>query len=198
MTMKPAAQPKAAPSKKKGPTRWRDLTDEERWKRIYADREKRAEEVIQSLQEAVALALPAYAMHMAITEMHQTNSGMVRYDAHQAVVGAIALVASRLKPVDRDQFATKLEQVFGTLRRVGFFTDAREFLYAVSYAVVRLADTYHYPSDSPATMAALLFKEDAEDDDAGNSWGLSKAHAAKCGILMYETFRATGFYRSAI
>lgn len=178
---------------KKAP-RWRDLTDEERWKRIYADRAKRKDQTIRSVKEAVALALPAYAMHMAIAETHQAHTALVRYDAHHAVVGAIALVASRLNAKHRDEFGSKLAQSFGVIRRVGFFTDSREFLYAVSYAVVKLADAFQYPADSPATMVALLFKYDAEDDSAGNAWGLSTAHAVQCGSLVYDTLCTMEFY----
>jgi hypothetical protein len=187
------AQAKEAQKPKRNP-RWRELTDEQRWERIYRDREKRATQVIKSMQEAVALALPAYAMHMAICEVHHKDSGVIRYDAHRAVVGAIALVSARLRKEQRDDFANKLDHYFRLMKSSGFYTDEKEFLYAVSCALVKMADSYHYPADAPATMAALLFKEDAEDDGEGNAWGLSKEHAIRMGGLLYDTFLATEFY----
>lgn len=185
------AQPKEIILPKR-PPRWRELTDEQRWSRIYADREKRREQVIRSLQEAVALALPAFAMHMAICDCHKTDTAVIRYDAHRAVVGAVALVSSRLVEAEREAMVQKLQRQYELLKTAGFFTDNREFLYAVSAAVVRLADAFFYPPDSPVTLAAILFKEDAEADD--NEWALSKDHALRMSSKVYDTLLAMEFY----
>lgn len=188
------ATAKAPPAPTKKAPRWRDLTDEQRWSRIYKDREKRAGEVIKSLPEAVALALPPYALHMALEAYSMRTNGSMRPDVHKAIVGSLALVASRLKESQRDGLADKLERHYSLLKSSGFFLDDKEFLYAVAVALLKLAEEYRYPADSPATMAAILLKEDAEQYDDIGVWWLNEAHATRMAQLVFDTLIATGLY----
>lgn len=183
----PGTKPKTAP-------RWRDLTDEQRWAAIYKGREQKKKAAPKTVRQAVGLALPSYCLHMAVADCHATMQATIRHDVHVAIVSGVAKVASLL-PTEkaRDQMATKLDQVFGEVRRQGFYTDNREFLYAIAGATVRLADDWRYPADSPACMAALMLKEDAELDEAGE-WSLSKAHALKMVEVAYNALTRTGLY----
>lgn len=179
-------------SQKPKQPRWRDLTDEQRWERIYKDREARKKENITSVRKATGLALPAYAMHMAICHLHEKDEAFVRYDAHRSVVAAVALVSSRLLPKHRDALVKQLERHYGLLKTAGFFMNAREFLYCIATATVKLADDFRYPADSPATLAALVFKEDAENPD--NDWSLHKEHAIQMTGKVYDTYTSMQFY----
>lgn len=172
--------------------RWRDLTDEQRWERIYADRKKRAANRISSVKTAAWLALPAYALTMAVEDCHATHTAYIRKDAHKAVVSGLALVSSRLIAKDRPKLNAVLSRHYRVLRRTGFYTDNREFLYAVSVATVKLADEWRYPPDGPACVAALVFKEDAEHDD--NDWGLSKSHALQAAASAHKALVDTGIF----
>ena len=173
--------------------KWRELTDEQRWERIYADRKTKSALNIDDVHEATKLALPAYAMHFAIVNCHAKGNATIRPDAHKATVAAIATVASRLVAHRRDSFGERLERRFSLIRSNGFFTDNREFLYAVSAATLKLVDEFLYPADSPASMAALVFVEDAHHDD--NDWGLSETHAAKARDWVFDSFIASDLYK---
>jgi len=179
--------------KKKQP-RWRDLTDEEQWAQIYAGRKQKERAKPKTIKEAVALALPGYLLHMAIADCHATFQATVRHDVHTAVVTTIARVASLLpNERSRNSMATKLEKVAGVIRRTGFYHDNREFLYAVAYATVKLADDLRYPADSPACMAAIMLKDDAETDEVGD-WSLSRTHAVQMAHEAYNVITETGLY----
>lgn len=172
---------------------WRDLTDEERWKRIYAGREKKEAQKIKSLPEAVALALPPYAMYRALEDMASKNVAHIRPDVTKAVVGSVALVASRLVVREREPMADKLESLYGALKGTGFYLDAKEFFYCVSSALVKLVDEGHYPPDAPAVAAALMIVEDAVLDEAGD-WNLKEDHAAKMSGKCYDVLLTMGIY----
>jgi len=191
---KPADAPTLPGLKPARPPRWRDLTDEQRWDAIYKGREQRKKAAPKSVQQAVGLVLPAYAMHLAVADCHVTMQATIREDVHIAIVSGIAKVSSLL-PNERmrEEMATKLDQVFGAIRRSGFYLDNKEFLYAICGATVKLADDWRYPADSPACMAALMIKEDAELDEEGD-WRLSKAHALKMVETAYNAMTATGLY----
>lgn len=185
--MNPSAPPvKSAP-------RWRDLTDEQRWERIYKDRERKRALVIDSLPLATALALPCYLMHAAVEELGSRGLAYLRRDAHTAVVGGLALVAKRLVPAERPQLAKVLEALSGEARRTGFYTDAREFLYCAASSTVRLADEYRYPADGPAVIAGLQLKIDAEEGENGD-WGLSASHAVRQTEVLYRSLLRTELY----
>jgi hypothetical protein len=111
-------------------------------------------------------------------------------------VSGIAKVAALIPADWRDQMATALHGNFDTIKSKGFYIDNKEFLYAVAHATVTLADDWRYPADSPACLAALLIKDDAEIYDEGD-WGLNKAHAIKMAGLCYNSFTDTGMYAKA-
>lgn len=183
-----------ATTKPKQPS-WRELTDEQRWDRIYAARKKKAAQTIKSVPFAVHLALPPYLMLDAANTLSATGVAYLRQDAHKAVATSLALVSSRLIQPERKKLAIKLEKFGGVIRRTGFFIDGKEYLYAVACATVKLADEWRYPPDAPATLAALVLKEDAEwEDDRDNDWGLSKWHAIEATTKVYETMTDTGMF----
>jgi len=109
-------------------------------------------------------------------------------------VSSIALVSSRMREGQRGALGEKLDSLYRVTKSAGFFVSNIEFLYAVAAATVKLADEWYYPADAPPVLAALSFKIDAEDTDHGNEWGLNEKHATKMAMLVYDTFRATGFY----
>lgn len=189
---KPADTPRGV--KPSRAPRWRDLTDEQRWGAIYKGREQKAKSAPKTVKQAVGLALPSYALHMAVADCHATMQATIRHDIHVAIVSGVAKIAALL-PTEkmRDQMAVKLDQVFDEVKRSGFYTDNREFLYAIAGATVKLADDWRYPADSPACMAALMLKEDAELDEAGE-WRLAKAHALKMVEVAYNALTRTGLY----
>ena len=149
------------------------------------------------MRQAVALALPCYLMHQAIADCHATFQAVVRHDVHTAIVSGIAKVSGLLiKQQDRTKMANQLEENYQTIRQQGFYLNNREFLYAVAHATVKLADDWRYPPDAPACMAALMLKEDAEMDEAGD-WGLSKIHAIQQAGLAYNAITKTELYAFA-
>lgn len=190
-------KPKLTPEgpKPEKPPRWRDLTDEQRWERIYADRKLKKARAPQTVQEAVALALPAYVMHQAIEDCSASFTANVRPDVHYSIVAAVAKVASLLRDEhEREAMANRLERHFKAIRSDGFYTDNREFLYANAVALVRLVDDYRYPPDSPCVGAAILLKEDAEEYNDTGDWGLSKTHALRMAGKAYDFYCLTGLY----
>lgn len=181
----------------KAPPRWRDLTDEEKWAKIYKGRELKKKAAPKSVAQAVALSLPCYCLHMAIADCHATFQATVRHDIHTAIVSGVAKVASLLTTErSRTQMASKLDRLYGDVKNSGFYLNNREFLYAVSAATVKLADDWRYPADAPGTMAALMLKEDAESDEVGD-WALSKQHALKMVGTAYNALTDTGLYAYA-
>ena len=183
-------------SRPKRPPRWRELTDEEQWKRIYKGRSQRQAAAPKSIRQAVGLALPSYALHMAVSDCHATFQATVRHDVHMAIVSGVAKVSSLIPVKWRDQMSDQLELEFHTLKTKGFYLGNREFLYAVAAATVKLADDWRYPADSPACMAAIMLKEDAETDEEGD-WSLTKSHALKMVGIAYNSFTETGLYADA-
>lgn len=182
------------PRPKKAP-RWRDLSDEEQWKKIYEGREQKKAAAPRSVGQAVALALPGYVMQMAIDDCHKTFQATIRYDVHVSVVSSIAKVAAMLtQERKREKMVERLHKHFLTIKSSGFFLNNREFLYANAAAVVKLADDFRYPADSPACMAAIMLKEDAEMDEEGD-WGLEIKHAVKMTGHVYDRYLDTELYR---
>lgn len=191
-----AGQRREGPRPKQAP-RWRDLTDEQRWASIYKAREQRKASAPKSVHQAVALALPCYAMHMAIADCHKTFQAVIRHDVHTAIVSGIAKVAALLPDErKRERMATDLHRRYLEAKGKGFYVNNREFLYAMAAATVKLADDWRYPADSPAVMAAIMLKEDAELDEMGD-WSLSKQHAVKAAGTAYNALTDTGLYAYA-
>ena len=188
----PAGNPNL-PVKKPKPKRWRDLTDEQQWKRIYQDRAAQRRTAPQTVRQAVALGLPSYVMHEAVSDCHKTLQATVRGDVHHAIVSGIAKVASLMQEGDREPYADMLHREYLTIKRAGFYLDNREFLYANACALVRLVDEVRYPADAPAVMAALLLKSDAEEYDEGD-WRLAMGHAIRMTGVAYDQFMKTGMY----
>jgi len=178
--------------KRKQP-RWRDLTDEEQWAKIYEGRESKRRAAPKSVRQAVGLALPSYVMHMAVADCHATFQATIRHDVHTAIVSGIAKVAALLPERQREPMAVQLQKFYDEIRRKGFYLHNREFLYCAAHATVKLADDWRYPADSPATMAAIMLKEDAEEYDQGD-WALGKAHAFRMAGECYNAFIATELY----
>lgn len=180
-------RPKVAP-------RWRDLTDEERWAKIYKGREQKKKAAPKTIAQAVALSLPCYCLHMAIVDCHKTFQATIRQDVHTAIVSGVAKVASLL-PTERarGQMADKMHALYTDIKGKGFYLHNREFLYAVAAATVQLADDWRYPADAPGCMAAIMLKEDAETDEAGD-WALAKKHAIKMVGAAYNSLTDTGLY----
>lgn len=172
--------------------RWRELTDEQRWARIYKDRKHKKDAAPKTARDAAALALPCYVLTEAIAYCHANTITAIRSDVHHACLSGVAKLSSVLKPEHRALMADMLSVEYETIRSKGFYINEREFLYAVAAATVKLVDDLRYPADAPATMAALLLKEDAEADD--NEWGLQTAHAVKMTGFAYNALIATGFY----
>ncbi len=187
---KPGTNP--APAKPKQP-RWRDLTDEQRWEQIYKGRENKRRASPKSVRQAVGLALPAYVMHLAIADCHKTFQAEIREDVHTAIVSGIAKVAALLPERQREPMADSLQSEYDSIRRKGFYFHNKEFLYCAAHATVTLANDWRYPADAPATMAAILLKEDAEDYDTGD-WALDKSHAIRMAGGCYNAFVETGLY----
>lgn len=180
----------------KRPPRWRDLSDEEQWGRIYKDREKKAAvEATINPAKATALGLPSYVLQMAIDDCHKTFQATIRHDVHVAIVTSMAKVASMLKTEKkRQKMLTRMHAHYGTLKNTGFFLHNREFLYATAAATVRLVDDYRFPPDAPVVPASIMLKEDAESDEAGD-WALDMAHAVKMTGILYDGFLDTELYR---
>lgn len=177
---------------KKAP-RWRDLTDEQQWEQIYKGREQKAKAAPKTVRQAVALSLPCYCLHMAVADCHKTFQAVIRHDVHTAIVSGIAKVASLCPPDMREPMANQMHQEYLTIKGKGFYTNNTEFLYAIAHATVMLADDFRYPADSPACMAAIMLKEDAEMDEEGE-WGLSKSHAIKMAGIAYNALTDTELY----
>lgn len=176
------------------PPRWRELTDEQQWERIYADRERRRKSAPKNLPQAVALTLPAYVLQNAISDCHATFQAVIRHDVHVSVVTTIARVAALLPREElRTQLADRLEHQYQGLRYKGFYLDNREFLYANACALVRMVDDFRYPPDAPCVPAALMLKEDAETDEEGD-WSLSQSHAARMAGVAYDNLLDTGLF----
>lgn len=191
---KPAPNPSDPKAKPKKHPRWRDLTDEEQWAQIYKGREQKRQSAPKTVHQAVALALPAYCLHMAVADCHTTFQATIRHDIHMAIVSGVAKVAGLLPTEEaRSEMADKLHRAYGDIKRKGFYLHNREFLYAISHATVKLADDWRYPADSPACMAALMLKEDAETDEAGD-WNLARLHSVKMAEVAYNELTATGLY----
>lgn len=186
--------PAKSPGKKakKAPS-WRELTDEQRWEKIYQGRAQKQASAPKSVKQAVGLALPGYVMHMAISDCHATFQATVRHDVHTAVVTSIAKVASLMPPYRREFMSKRLEDEYQTIRSNGFYLNNREFLYAVAHATVKLADDWRYPADSPACMAAIMLKEDAELDEVGD-WKLDRKHALRMVQVAYNALTDTNLY----
>lgn len=188
-----AAAPRNEGPKPKAAPRWRDLTDEERWARIYRGRAQKAAAAPKTLQQAVGLSLPAYCLHMAVADCHKTLQATIRHDVHVSIVAGVAKVSSLVPDAWRDHMADTLHKEYRTIASKGFYIDNKEFLYAIAGATVKLADDWRYPADSPACMAALLIKEDAESDEGGD-WCLAKAHALQMVGHAYNALTDTGLY----
>lgn len=184
-----SAKAPPAPKKRLG---WRDLTDEQRWAKIYRDRAARRAGAPKTIKEAVKLMLPAALLHEAISTCHAKGIAHVRYDAHVAVVSSVAKIASLLQEKDREPVATLVERIGDTLEGQGFYLDEKEFLYAVASATTKLVDEGFYPADAPAAMAALVFKMDAEEE--GNEWGLIESHAVAASARLFDAMRDTGIF----
>ena len=180
--------------KPKRPPRWRDLSDEEQWDRIYKDREKANAVKVKNVAQATALCLPAYTLQMAIQDCADTFQATVREDVHTAILTSLARIAGML-PTEKKRtvLLRRLEHSYGEIRRTGFYIDNREFLYANAAALVKLVDDYRFPPDAPVTMAAVMLKEDAETDEVGD-WRLDKRHALKMTEVAYDVYLDTGFY----
>lgn len=189
---KPVPSPQAD-QKPKRPPRWRELTDEQRWEQIYKGRENKRRAAPKTARQAAGLALPAYCLHMAVADCHKTFQATVRHDVHTAIVSGVAKVASLLPERHRGDMATMLDKFYTDIRREGFYLHNREFLYAIAAATVQLADDWRYPADSPACMAALMLKEDAESDEAGD-WSLDKKHCIKMAGVAYNSMTKTELY----
>lgn len=188
-----ATNPAHKPQKPARPPRWRDLTDEERWAQIYKGREKRRKAAPKTVLQAVGLALPSYCLHMAVADCHATFQATIRHDVHTAIVSGVAKVSALLQAGHRPAMATLLQSEYDRVRRSGFYLHNREFLYAISHATVVLADDWRYPADSPACMAALMLKEDAETDEQGD-WSLDKRHAITMAGVAYNALTESGLY----
>jgi len=171
---------------------WRDLTDEEQWKRIYAGRAARERAKPKTIKEAVSLGFPAYVMYQAIQGAADNEARYVRKDTERAVVASIMKVSSLLPEHWRGQYADDMQKHYLRFRRTGFYTGHTEFLYAAAAATVSLCDRGHYPPDAPALMAAFILKEDAEHDD--NDWDLSKQHAIQMAGTALDQYLETGLY----
>lgn len=185
---------RAEGAKPKKPPRWRDLTDEQRWEQIYKGREQKRALAPKSAAQAAALALPAYVLHMAVTDCQQTFQATIRHDVHTAIVSTVARVASLLQAEkDRAEMLERLTTYYGRIRSRGFYIDNREFLYANAAALVKLVDDYRYPPDAPVVMAAIMLKDDAETDEEGD-WRLSKAHAIQMTGVAYDEYLNTELY----
>lgn len=180
--------------KPKRPPRWRDLSDEEQWERIYADRERKKAASPKNVAQATALALPAYCMHMAIDDCHKTFQATIRHDVHTAIVTTMAKVSALLpNEAKRERMLNRMHCHYLDVKSAGFFLNNREFLYVNAAALVRIVDDWRYPPDAPVVGAALLLKDDAEDDEAGE-WGLDKGHALRMVGKVYDTLLKTGLY----
>lgn len=185
----------AVTGKKKQP-RWRDLTDEEQWKAIYAGRAAKKKSAPKSVAQACGLSLPCYVMHMAIADCHATFQAVVRHDVHTAIVSGIAKVAALLPEKDRSVMAHRLEVSYRRVKAEGLYLHNREFLYAICGATLKLAEDWRYPADSPACMAALMLVEDAHSDEAGD-WSLDQKHAVKMVGTAYNSLTQSGLYGKA-
>lgn len=132
---------------------------------------------------------------MAIDDCHKTFQAVIRHDVHVAIVSSIAKVASQL-PTERkrEKMAARLQHHYLSIKSVGFYMHNREFLYANAVALVKLVDEWRYPADAPAVMGALMLKEDAETDEAGD-WNLSRSHALKMSEVAYDGYCRTELYR---
>ena len=186
---KEGSRPKKAPA-------WRDLTDEQQWDAIYKGRAQKKAAAPKTIRQAVALALPSYCLHMAVTDCHKTFQATIRGDVHTAIVSGIAKVSSLVPEAWREELATQLHRNYEAIKGRGFYLDNKEFLYACAHSIVTLADDWRYPADAPACMAAILLKEDAEQYDEGD-WRLSKSHALKMAGICYNSFSETELYAFA-
>jgi len=86
-----------------------------------------------------------------------------------------------------------METYYRLIRSDGFYTDNMEFLYSLASATTAMIESFHYPSDSPAGLAATLIQHDAEENEFGE-WRLSEKHARMSAVRCYNSFLSTGLY----
>ena len=182
------------PKPKRAP-RWRELSDEEQWDSIYKGRELKRVSAPRNVHQAAALCLPSYCLQMAIQDCHKTFAATIREDVHIAILSSLARVAAML-PNEKKRAAMLdiLEIHYGSIRASGFYLHNREFLYANAAALIRLVDDFRFPAEAPVVTAALLIKEDAESDEAGD-WSLDMRHAQSVTGLCYDKYLSTEMYR---
>ena len=163
--------------------------------KIYKDRETQKALAPKTINEAVALMLPAYVIHCAISNLHKGGDIAVRQDVHVSAVTTIAKIASLVKnELWREQIATRCEQYYQIIRHAAFYNDGKEFLYASAAAVVKMVDDFRYPPDAPIAMACVLISEDAQMDEVGD-WNMNEAHAVQVTGKTYDAFVDTGLYK---
>ena len=183
--MNPGSQTKTPP------TRWRDLTDEERWRRIYDGRQALKPGEASSPDEAVALLVPALMLLRGFAVLRQSGADLREDVRHSAVTG-FQRAASCLRQSDRDDALRRCEVVCDDADRLCPSVGPQEYCYATCHLLVLLADRGLYPADSPVTLAALSVKIDAEDDDPGD-WKVNPGSARLAAEKLYESLLASGY-----
>lgn len=140
---------------------WRELTDEERWNRIYDERRRVRDSLPRALPEARRLVLPVAPLLDAI----QKSRGILEFreDAVKGVATHVAKASSRLSESHRNVLIRDSENLSTRCR--WFVEIAPQYVYAASSAIVRCADERFFPADSPAGLAALAIKMDVEENE---------------------------------
>ena len=162
---------------------WSQLSDEERWLRIYDDRRRAREGLPSALPEARRLVLPMLPLMDAI--VRSRGSYELREDVVKGVATHIAKCSERLKGSHRDRLSREGDDLTARCRRV--VSDLDQYIYAASAAVVRAADERMFPADSPGGLAALALKMDVEGSGEATS-----DHAAAAGRVFDLIVRSGG------
>lgn len=139
---------------------WRQLTDEQRWAKIYHDRQRQAESLPRALPEGRRLVIPVALVLDALMECKAVGVDP-RADVLHSLATHIPKMTSLLKAPDRNTLAENVDVAMARVRAV--CPNAVAYLYATACAVAHMIAQGDFPEDSPGALGALAIKIELEE-----------------------------------
>lgn len=142
---------------------WRELTDDQRWARIYSDRDRRAASLPRALPEARRLVAPVAVLLDATFEAKAIGVES-RLDVWESLTVHVPKMTERLSVADRNALDQNVMAIIADVRRA--CPSVVAYFYAAAAAVAHLVDQSDFPPDSPGALAALAIKVELEETGA--------------------------------